>query len=125
MTSQVTYDNLPQAVMSLHEKLDAIGGKIENLSRKQQLLASENDPPIGVEEAAKLLMISKAGIYAKVSRNAIPYYKTGGKLYFSRAELIENIHAARHPAKEQQENEELSGLLPQLFIDRSSPEAPQ
>lgn len=124
MTSQVTYDNLPQAVMSLHEKLDVIGGKIENLSRKQ-LFASENDPPIGVEEAAKLLMISKAGIYAKVSRNAIPYYKIGGKLYFSRAELIDNIQSARHPAKENGENDQLSGLLPKLFIDRSSPETPQ
>lgn len=124
MTSQVTYDNLPHAVMSLHEKLDVIDGKIEILSRKQ-LFASENDPPIGVEEAAKLLMISKAGIYAKVSRNAIPYYKIGGKLYFSRAELIENIQAARHPARENDQGDQLSSLLPKLFIDRSSPETPQ
>lgn len=120
MNAQVTYDNLPQAVMSLHEKLDVIGSRIENLSRKH-VFGSQNDPPIDVEEAAKLLKVSKAGIYSKVSRNAIPYYKIGGKLYFSRTELLDEIQSARHPPQEREKKEELPGMLQQLFIDKFSP----
>jgi excisionase family DNA binding protein len=96
MNTHVTFDNLPEAVMSLHEKLDTLDSKIETLSRNQRF-ANEHDQLMGVDEAAKCLKITKAGIYSKVSRNAIPYYKIGGKLYFSSAELFAEILAARHP----------------------------
>jgi excisionase family DNA binding protein len=124
MNAQVTYDNLPQAVMSLHEKLDVIGSRIENLSRKH-VFGSQNDPPIDVEEAAKLLKVSKAGIYSKVSRNAIPYYKIGGKLYFSRSELLDEIQSARHPVQGKQKTDEPPAMLQQLFLDKSSPSSHQ
>jgi len=124
MNAQVTFDNLPQAVMSLHEKLDVIGSRIENLSRKH-VFGSQNDPPIDVEEAAKLLKVSKAGIYSKVSRNAIPYYKIGGKLYFSRSELLDEIQSARHPAQGKQKTDEPPVMLQQLFLDKSSPSSHQ
>jgi excisionase family DNA binding protein len=124
MNAQVTYDNLPQAVMSLHEKLDVIGSRIENLSRKH-VFGSQNDPPIDVEEAAKLLKVSKAGIYSKVSRNAIPYYKIGGKLYFSRSELLDEIQSARHPVQGKQKTDEPPVMLQQLFLDKSSPSSHQ
>ena len=124
MNAQVTYDNLPQAVMSLHEKLDVIGSRIENLSRKH-VFGSQNDPPIDVEEAAKLLKVSKAGIYSKVSRNAIPYYKIGGKLYFSCSELLDEIQSARHPVQGKQKTDEPPVMLQQLFLDKSSPSSHQ
>ena len=120
MNPHVTYDNLPQAVMSLHEKLDDIGSKIETLSRTHAFSAN-NDPPIDVGEAATLLKISKAGIYAKVSRNAIPYYKIGGKLYFSRAELIAEIQSGRHPHHEKQKSDDLPSMLAHLFIHKNPP----
>ena len=124
MNAHVTYDNLPQAVMSLHEKLDVIGSRIEKLSRKQ-IFGTENDPPLDVDEAAKLLKVTKAGIYSKVSLNAIPFYKIGGKLYFSRSELLDEIQSARHPTQEKQKTDEPPAMLQQLFLDKSSPASHQ
>lgn len=123
MNAHVTYDNLPQAVMSLHEKLDMIGSRIDNLSRKH-VFGSENDPPIGVDEAATLLKVTKAGIYSRVSRKTIPYYKIGGKLYFSRSELLEEIQSAHHPARGRQKTDDPPFMLQQLFLDKSSQVSP-
>ena len=114
MRPHVTFDTLPQAVMSLHEKLDDIGNKIESLS-KQQAFSLSDDTPIGVDEAARLLQLSKAAIYAKVYRNRIPYYKAGGKLYFSKTELIGEIHSGRRPAQHEQKTEESSPVFPQVL----------
>ena len=114
MRPHVTFDTLPQAVMSLHEKLDDIGNKIESLS-KQQAFSLSDDTPIGVDEAARLLQLSKAAIYAKVFRNRIPYYKSGGKLYFSKTELIGEIHSGRRPAQHEQKTEESSSVFPQVL----------
>jgi len=114
MRPHVTFDTLPQAVMSLHEKLDDIGNKIESLS-KQQAFSLSDDTPIGVDEAAKLLQLSKAAIYAKVYRNRIPYYKAGGKLYFSKIELIGEIHSGRRPAQQEQKTEDSSPVFPQVL----------
>jgi excisionase family DNA binding protein len=120
MNTHVTFDNLPEAVMSLHEKLDTLDSKIETLSRNQRF-ANEHDQLIGVDEAAKCLKITKAGIYSKVSRNAIPYYKIGGKLYFSRAELFAKILAARNPPIDKPKKDESPVTLQHLFLDKFSP----
>lgn len=94
MEPATSFDNLPQAVRLLHQKLEVIAAKIDTIA-SQKNLSEQN--LIGVDEASRLLGISKGAIYSKVCRNLIPYYKSGGKLYFSKQELLEKIFAHRYP----------------------------
>ncbi|TCD47198.1 DNA-binding protein [Chlorobium sp. N1] len=94
MNTASSFDNLPQEVRLLHQKLEVIAAKIDTITSQAQ---KPDDTLIGVDEAAKLLGISKGGIYSKVYRNIIPYYKSGGKLYFSKQELLQEIFAHRYP----------------------------
>jgi len=94
MNAANSFDNLPQAVWLLHHKLELIAAKIDTISTQND---SSEKNLIGVDEASKLLGISKGALYSKVCRNLIPYYKSGGKLYFSKQELLQEIFSHRYP----------------------------
>jgi excisionase family DNA binding protein len=49
------------------------------------------DKPMSVNEASEFLDIAVPTVYAKVHRNELPHMKRGGKLYFSRAELMDYL----------------------------------
>jgi len=44
---------------------------------------------LSLEGCASFLSLPKATIYRKVRKNEIPYMKRGGRLYFSRTQLLE------------------------------------
>lgn len=94
MDAATSFDNLPQAVKLLHQTLEVIVAKIDTISAQNQSL---ENTLVGVDEASKFLGISKGAIYSKVCRNVIPYYKSGGKLYFSKQELLQEIFSHRYP----------------------------
>jgi excisionase family DNA binding protein len=94
MDAATSFDNLPQAVKLLHQQLEVIVAKIDTISAQNQ---NPENTLIGVDEASKFLGISKGAIYSKVCRNVIPYYKSGGKLYFSKQELLQEIFSHRYP----------------------------
>jgi len=99
MDPQLSFDTLPQAVKLLHQKIELLVSKVDTIA--EQTSGQTNKTILGVDEAAKLLGISKAGIYSKVYKNLIPYYKTGGKLYFLKEELLQEIISHRYPKPEQ------------------------
>jgi len=87
----LTFDQLPQAVSKLHDKLEVI----------EQLLLHQHEQPAGQEEllnisqAAKFLNLSVPTIYSKVCRKEIPVNKRGKRLYFYRSELTEWVKSGR------------------------------
>ncbi len=87
----LTFDQLPQAVSNLQDKLESI----------EQLLLHRHEQPPGHEElltisgAAKFLNLSVPTIYSKVCRKEIPVNKRGKRLYFYRSELSEWIKSGR------------------------------
>ena len=99
MDPQVSFDNLPQAVKLLHQKLEVVVSKLDNIASQNS--KQKEHTFIGVDEASALLGISKASIYSKVYHNVIPYYKSGGKLYFSKQELLQEILSRRYPKQEE------------------------
>lgn len=48
---------------------------------------------LNVEEAADFLGLKPPTIYSHVGKKAIPHNKVGGRLYFSKAKLVEWIEA--------------------------------
>jgi excisionase family DNA binding protein len=87
----ITFDNLPEAVAMLIEKVQ----KIEQLLTSRCLEQPENQQLMGVKEAAAFLELSVATVYTKVCRGEIPAYKPGRKLYFDKAMLVANIKSRK------------------------------
>jgi excisionase family DNA binding protein len=87
----ITFDQLPQAVTRLHEKLD----HIEKLLSEGYNHSTATDELLTIAQAAKFLNLSTPTIYGKVSRNEIPVNKQGKRLYFYKSELAEWIKSGR------------------------------
>jgi excisionase family DNA binding protein len=82
--------------MITSEDLKKLARELYQLSKKD---AEENtkEDILNVKGAAKLLDLSPATIYGKTHRNAIPFFKQGKKLLFSRAVLIEWLKKGENP----------------------------
>lgn len=103
-----TFDQLPQAVSLLHQKICHI----------EELLAegvpqSETEELFTVTKAAEFLNLSVATLYGKVCRKEIPVNKQGKRLYFYKAELADWIKSGRKKT-----NQELSEEAQTSFIHR-------
>lgn len=72
--------------------------KLAEIDRKLEYLAS-NQPQqpdfISIDQASKLLHLSKSTIYKRTMTGSIPFYKHGKKLMFSRLELKSYIRKHR------------------------------
>ena len=85
------FNELPEVVRQLFEKVERIEWLLERLEPKQE---NENEL-LNIEEAAEFLKVSVAAIYTKVSRQEIPFSKPGKRLYFNRAELKEWVRLGK------------------------------
>lgn len=93
----LTFEQLPDAVGQLYDKLQSI----------EQLLQERISPPPALEEqmivseAASFLRMSVSTLYGKVCRSEIPVSKRGKRLYFYRSELEAWIKAGRKKTKDE------------------------
>lgn len=92
-----TFEELPQAISALHDKVDNI---------KDLLLESQKVPPpyadlLTIKQAAEFLSLSVPTLYTKVSRKEIPVNKRGKRLYFSTDELSTWIKSGRRKTQEE------------------------
>lgn len=86
----LTFDQLPQAVRQLYEKLNSIENLLLNKSNQQ-----EADQLLTIQQAGELIKLSVPTLYGYVSRNEIPFSKKGKRLYFSKQELMDWIKQGR------------------------------
>ncbi|WP_207424996.1 helix-turn-helix domain-containing protein [Pedobacter sp. SYSU D00535] len=87
----LTFEQLPEAIRVLIEKVNNIEALLTDLRQKE----SDEDKIYTVAEAAAFLNLSIHTIYSKVSRQEIPVNKQGKKLYFYKSELIQWIRAGK------------------------------
>lgn len=94
-----TFEELPQAISVLHEKVDCIKNLLlENRSGNPQL---PRDDLLTIRQAAEFLSLSVPTLYTKVSRKEIPVNKRGKRLYFSTVELSEWVRSGRKKTVEE------------------------
>lgn len=104
LNQALTIDQLPTAFAGMSEKVDEILSLLRNGGK---LPASEpEDTILNVAEAAHFLKLKCPTIYLKCSNNEIPYFKKGGKNYFSKKELTEWLKSGK--VKTNEENRELA-----------------
>jgi hypothetical protein len=82
MTEKITFDNLPEAVQELHQKVDKL------LSQKLSNQSDEPDRLLTIEELREFLpeKPAKQTIYGWVNERLIPYEKHGKRLYFRKSD---------------------------------------
>src|SRR4051812_15617870 len=110
----ITFEQLPQAVSELHDKLN----NIEQLLREGKLQAPEEDELLTILGASKFLNLSTQTVYGKVSRNEIPVNKQGKRLYFSRSELVEWIKSGRKKTISEIQEEAVQAIIPRKRMHR-------
>ena len=59
--------------------------ELKNANSSQQVFKNEI---VFLDEAIVITGLAKPTLYAKTSKNEIPHYKRGRKLYFKRSELL-------------------------------------
>ena len=89
---QLTFEQLPNAVSQLYEKLDSIEKLLLSQGNTTQ---PEADQLLTIKQAAELISLSVTTLYGLVSRKEIPVSKRGKRLYFSKADLLAWIKAGR------------------------------
>jgi excisionase family DNA binding protein len=86
-----TFEQLPEAVSQLYDKLEGIEKFLEELTNDPAL----KEELMTISAASKMLNLSVATIYSKVCRREIPVNKQGKKLYFYKSELLDWIRSGR------------------------------
>ena len=90
---QITFEQLPQAVTQLYDKLTNIERLL--LQKSNEHHHPEADQLLTIKQAAEMLTLSVPTIYGLVHDAKIPVSKKGKRLYFSRQELTDWIKSGR------------------------------
>jgi len=91
--SDITFDQLPQAVSQMAEQLNNIERLL--LLQHNQLPNESNEQLLTIQQASEFLNLAVPTIYSMVSRKELPYMKRSKRLYFSRVELSDYLKAGR------------------------------
>lgn len=93
MEQILTFEQLPSAVALLTKEISELKAL---LTEKQAPGPTEQpDELLDLHQAAKLLNLSTATVYSKVSKRELPVCKAGKKLHFLRSELLNYIRSGR------------------------------
>lgn len=80
----------------LYERLDRIEGLLIIVKdHKAPESEDEEERLLNVREAARYLGDAVATLYGRTSKNEIPFYKRGKKVYFKKSELLAWIEEGR------------------------------
>lgn len=84
----ITFEQLPQAVSMLIEKVGLLTDRVEEVLGKAPQRNCKGHNLLSLNEVAALLGKSASTIYSMTSDKRIPYHKRGNKLYFFEDEII-------------------------------------
>jgi excisionase family DNA binding protein len=86
----------------LYERLDRIEGLLVIVKdNKAPESEDEEERLLNVREAARYLGDAVATLYGRTSKNEIPFYKRGKKVYFKKSELLAWIEEGRVKSQSQ------------------------
>jgi len=112
--SSPSFDQLPQAVYEIQQKLESIEQLLLQLNKNQP----EADKIFTVSEAADFLNLSTATIYGLISKGELPVMKRSKRCYFSKLDLIAYLKKGRRKTNQEIEAEASEYLMKRRFTKR-------
>jgi excisionase family DNA binding protein len=112
--ASLTFDQLPQAVYEIQQKLASIEQLLHQLNKSNP----ESDSILTVDEAAKFLNLAVATIYRLISQGELPVMKRSKRCYFSKLELIAYLKKGRRKTNQEIEAEADDYLMKRRFSKR-------
>ncbi len=100
MVKEMCFDNLPEAVGLLIEKVESLEKMLMEKPVHHQ--PTQTKQLLTVREAAEFLSLAVPTVYSMVSRGDLPHMKRSKRLYFDREELMSYLKQGR-----QQTNDEV------------------
>ena len=91
---ELTMQNVPKAVNYLINEIAEMRVLLEHIE-KQLGLGVDKHRPINIEDACRILDMTKNAVNKMIRNRAIPHYKQGGKFYFFEDELIKWVENSR------------------------------
>ena len=88
----ISFDQLPQAVGELLDKVGYIVGRLDELRGADAASDRDDDKMMTLDEACLFLGKARSTLYSLTSDNRIPHRKCCNKLYFFKKELVEWIN---------------------------------
>jgi hypothetical protein len=98
----LTFEQLPQAVDQLNERLDRIEQLLLPKGKDSQ---PDPDELLNIQQAAEVLHLSVPTVYGLVQHASVPVCKRGNRLYFSKHELTSWILSGRKKTVSEIESE--------------------
>ena len=88
-----TFDQLPQAVGELLDKVDYVIDRLDERKDADTSPTQDDDQLMTLDDACRFLGKKRSTMYSLTSERRIPYRKRGNKLYFFKKELVEWIQS--------------------------------
>ncbi|WP_310991941.1 helix-turn-helix domain-containing protein [Aequorivita marina] len=88
----ITLENLPSEFEQFREEFRRFLNLFEN---KLQPEEPQEDLPLTIKEASKIVGYTVPTLYGYCQRNAIPYHKKNNRLFFFKSELIDWIKQSK------------------------------
>ena len=89
-----TFDDIPVLLARIDDKLGIIAEWIQNGANQQDPHAI-----LTIDEAVAFTGYSKSAIHSATSKDAIPHFKRGNKLFFFKDELVEWLRSDSRPKR--------------------------
>ena len=89
-----TFNDIPVLLARIDDKLGIIAAWIQNGASQQDPHAS-----LTIDEAVAFTGYSKSAIHSATSKDTIPHFKRGNKLFFFKDELVEWLKSDNRPKR--------------------------
>lgn len=106
---RITFDQLPEMVALILEKLDRLEKMIGTGEQVEQHMGKEM---LTTAEAAEFMGISKSTLYKMSFNRDIPVYKpTGGRIYIKKSDIINYLQQNRVMSNNEIEQEAINYIV--------------
>jgi len=106
--NKIQFENLPEAVSELLEKVSSIE---EYLKQGSIQKVQNEDGLLTISEAGELLNLSTNTIYKLVQKRALPYSKKSKRLYFVKQELLDWVKTGKKKTEAELKTEAETGFI--------------
>lgn len=110
---KLTFEQLPEAVGLLLEKINRIETLLNNLKFDGEINTAIGHELLTAKQTSEFLDISMSSLYKKTMNREIPFYRNGTKLYFKKEEVLAWVFSNRIKTQEEIQRDAIAYMAKQ------------